>query len=107
VLFVLGAYAGKRAGHPSELLPMLAALPAGWPWSVCAFGPDEARCLATAALLGGQVRVGFENNLAMPDGTVAHDNAALVRAIAQALEPLRMRPATCPEARRFFRQGCV
>lgn len=107
VLFVLGSYAEKRAGHPSELLPMLAALPTGWPWSVCAFGADEARCLAAAALLGGHARAGFENNLSLPDGTVAPDNAALVRAIAHALEPLRMRPATCAEARRFFRQGCV
>lgn len=107
VLFVLGSYAEKRAGHPAELLPMLAALPTGWPWSVCAFGADEARCLAAAALLGGHVRAGFENNVAMPDGTVAPDNAALVRATAQVLEPLRMRPATCGEARRFFCEGRI
>jgi 3-keto-5-aminohexanoate cleavage enzyme len=107
ILFVLGSYAEKRAGRPAELLPMLATLPAGWPWSVCAFGPDEVRCMAAGALLGGHVRVGFENNMTMPTGTAAPDNAALVRATAEALVPLRMRPATCAEARRFFRQGCV
>lgn len=107
VLFVLGAYAEQRAGRPLDLLPMLAALPAGWPWSMCAFGADESRCAAAAALLGGQVRVGFENNMTMPDGTVAPDNAALVHATAQALAALRMQPATSVEARRFFRQGCV
>jgi uncharacterized protein (DUF849 family) len=107
LLFVLGSYAEKRAGRPAELLPMLAALPAGWPWSACAFGHDELRCMAAAALLGGHVRVGFENNMALPSGTAAPDNAALVRITAEALAPLRMRPATCAEARRFFREGCV
>jgi 3-keto-5-aminohexanoate cleavage enzyme len=63
--------------------------------------------MAAGALLGGHVRVGFENNMTMPTGTAAPDNAALVRATAEALVPLRMRPATCAEARRFFRQGCV
>ena len=32
---------------------MLAELPAGWRWSVCAFGPLELRCAVAAALLGG------------------------------------------------------
>ena len=107
LLLVLGSYAGQRAGRPADLLPMLAALPAGWPWSVCAFGADEWRCMTAAALLGGHARVGFENNLALPTGTAAPDNAALVRITAEALAPLRMRPATCAEARRFFREGSV
>jgi 3-keto-5-aminohexanoate cleavage enzyme len=107
VLLVLGSYAEARAGQPADLLPMLAALPARWPWSACAFGADEGRCMVAAALLGGQVRVGFENNTTMPGGMVATDNAALVRSTAQALAPLRMRPATCAETRRFFREGRV
>jgi len=71
LLFVLGAYAEGRAGRPADLLPMLAALPAGWPWSACAFGPAELRCVVAAALLGGHVRVGFENNLQLPSGAIA------------------------------------
>jgi hypothetical protein len=41
---------------------------------VCSFGPREAACGIGAALLGGDVRVGFENNLALPDGSLAPDN---------------------------------
>ena len=37
----------------------------------------------TAAALGGHVRVGFENNLFLPDGATAPDNAALVRLAAR------------------------
>jgi uncharacterized protein (DUF849 family) len=103
VLFVLGSYAERRAGKPAELLPMLAALPTGWPWSVCAFGVDELRCVIAAALLGGQVRVGFENNMQLPTGETAADNAALVRRTASALASLALRPATCHEARHLFR----
>ena len=105
VLFVLGSYAEQRAGSPIDLLPMLAALPAGWPWSICAFGPDELQCAAAAALLGGQVRVGFENNMLLPSGAAAADNAELVRATVAALAPLGMRPATCAEARSLYRDA--
>lgn len=105
MLFVLGSYAEQRTGRPTDLLPMLAALPPGWPWSICAFGPDELHCAAAAALLGGQVRVGFENNTQLPSGATAADNAALVRATTAALAPLGMRPATCAEARRLFRDA--
>jgi 3-keto-5-aminohexanoate cleavage enzyme len=57
-------------------------------WMLCAFGPRETACVATAALLGGHCRVGFENNLHLPDGSDAPDNAAIVRATASALTGL-------------------
>jgi uncharacterized protein (DUF849 family) len=103
LLFVLGAYAQARAGQPSDLLPMLAALPAGWPWSACAFGAGELRCVVAAALLGGLVRVGFENNLQLPTGAVAADNAALIGVTRDALHGLGMRQSTFEETRRFLR----
>ena len=65
--------------EPADLLPFLAAHDGATPWAVCAFGPREAACALTAAALGGHMRVGFENNLFLPDGTLAPDNAALVR----------------------------
>ena len=40
-----------------------------WPWSLCAFGATELRCMGAAIALGGHVRVGFENNLFNPDGS--------------------------------------
>jgi uncharacterized protein (DUF849 family) len=103
VLFVLGSYAERRAGRVADLLPMLAALPPGWRWSVCAFGPSELQCVTAAALLGGQVRVGFENNMQLPSGAIAADNAELVRSTRDTLAGLGLRNATCTETRRFFR----
>lgn len=103
VLFVLGAYAERRAGRPAELLPLLAGLPAGWPWSVCAFGASELQCVVAAALLGGHARVGFENNLQLPSGAPAQDNAELIRITHDALTALGMRQSTLAETRRLLR----
>jgi uncharacterized protein (DUF849 family) len=83
-LYVLGRYAAGQRSEPADLLPFVTA-PGGLdgPWALCAFGPRETACATAAAALGGHVRVGFENNLYLPDGTRAPDNAALVRAAAQ------------------------
>lgn len=79
LLFVLGRYAAGQVSDPADLLPFLVAHDGAMPWAVCAFGEKEAACVLTAAALGGHMRVGFENNLRLPDGTIAADNAALVR----------------------------
>jgi len=82
VLFVLGRYSEGQQSSPNDLLPFLAANSRGCTWAVCAFGRREAACMLAAAALGGHGRVGFENNLYLPDGRVAPDNAALVSAVA-------------------------
>ncbi|MGX1307963.1 3-keto-5-aminohexanoate cleavage enzyme [Amorphus suaedae] len=83
VLYVLGRYTEGQRSEPADLLPFLApGQPRFGHWSVCAFGPREAACVATGAYLGGHVRVGFENNEALPDGAIAPDNAALVAVTA-------------------------
>jgi 3-keto-5-aminohexanoate cleavage enzyme len=87
VLYVLGRYTPGQKSQPSDLLPFLApGMPRFAHWSVCAFGSREAECVVTAGLLHGHVRVGFENNLHLPDGRSAERNADLVRASG---EPLR------------------
>ena len=88
VLYVLGRYTERGASGPADILPFLAAAAGRFPdFMVCAFGRHEAACGVAAALLGGGARVGFENNLHLPDGALAPDNAALVGAV---VEPLRL-----------------
>ncbi|MBK1666795.1 class III aminotransferase [Rhodovibrio sodomensis] len=100
LLFVLGSYAQHRDAAPAELLSFVGAdWPDDSPWMVCAFGPREAACALTAAGLGGQVRVGFENNLQLPDGTIAPDNAALVANVADGARALGRPPAGADELR--------
>lgn len=86
VLYVLGRYTVGQTSRPTDLLPFLAPCqPDLTNWMVCAFGRHEAACVLTAALLGGHVRVGFENNVFLPDGTVAGSNADLVAQTVRAL----------------------
>ena len=87
VLYVLGRFALLRTAAPSDILPYLApGMPRFESWSVCAFGRREAACVTAAALLGGHARVGFENNLFLPDGVRAASNAELVGAVSHALD---------------------
>jgi uncharacterized protein (DUF849 family) len=86
---VLGRYSLLRTAAPSDLLPFLApGAPRFAHWSVCAFGRREAACVTAGALLGGRPRVGFENNLALPNGERAQTNGELVGAVARALREL-------------------
>ena len=105
VLFVLGRYNTSMTADPVELMPFLRAaeqedMPE--PWALCAFGPRELACGLTAAALGGHCRVGFENNLALANGDVAPDNAALVAQLADHAPLVGRRPASASEARSFL-----
>ena len=106
VLCVLGRYAASGRSAPADLLPFLSAAAGRFAdFMVCAFGPDEAACGVAAALLGGDVRVGFENNLHLPNGTIAPDNAALVAAVTEPLRNLSRRTATADAVRARWRIG--
>ncbi|MGX5826859.1 3-keto-5-aminohexanoate cleavage protein [Mesorhizobium sp. 43Arga] len=87
VLYVLGRYTVGQTSAPADLLPFLApGSPSFGHWMVCAFGGQETACVTTAALLGGHARVGFENNLFLPDRALAPGNQDLVTATRRAVE---------------------
>ena len=100
VLYVLGRYGSARESRPSDLLALLIA--AGGRvnrFMTCAFGRHEAACCLASALLGGDVRVGFENNLQLPSGDLAPTNEALVRAIVEPLVAVGGRLKTADDLR--------
>jgi uncharacterized protein (DUF849 family) len=100
VLYVLGRYAETQQSAPTDLLPFLAPdMPRFGSFMVCAFGRDEAACVSAAALLGGDARVGFENNLHLPDGSIAPSNAALVNNVARFLHAAGRRTRTAESLR--------
>ena len=82
LLFVLGKKTGAKA-EVLELAPMLEAMRSSLTginleWAVCAFGDQELSCMLEAVRLGGHVRIGFENNHVLNDGTLAKNTAQLV-----------------------------
>ena len=110
VLFVLGRYSAGQRSEPTDLLPFLQAwsdggqLTANVPWAMCAFGPREAECALTAALLGGHARLGFENNMALPDGSTAPNNAALATNLRRHLDALHRPLASAADLRSWFQR---
>jgi len=99
VLLVLGRYAENQQSDSDEIAPLLAELPSVRHWSLCAFGASEAACMFEAIKRGGHCRVGFENNLTLPDGSMASDNAALVQGVANNAAALGRAVASPSEAR--------
>lgn len=106
VLFVLGRYTVGQRSQPADLLPFLGANAREHAWAMCAFGPRETACAVAAAALGGHARVGFENNLYMPDGSLAPDNTALVAAAAEGAATIA-RPLADSEAARAIMAGAA
>lgn len=103
LLFVLGRYTPGQKSVPADLLPFLeAARDIEADWAICAFGARECACALTAAGLGGHVRVGFENNTLMADGSVADDNAALVEQTASSARLLGRALADADQARNYL-----
>lgn len=102
VLFVLGRYSVGQTSSAYDLLPFLAAYDHTLPWAVCAFGAEENACVTTAAAFGGHMRVGFENNLKLRDGSIAAGNADLVRQAAEGARALGRPIATAEDARRIY-----
>lgn len=83
LLFVLGRYSAGQISNPSNLLEFLLVHDGASPWAMCAFGKLEHACALAAAALGGHVRVGFENNLYLKNGTLANGNAELVAQVRE------------------------
>ena len=69
-------------------------------WSILAAGRHQLRLCAMGAAMGGNVRVGLEDNLYLAKGKLAQSNAALVRRISEILKGLSLSIATPSEVRK-------
>lgn len=91
-LFVLGRYSEGQRSRAADLAGYVERWNSAWetppPWSMCAFGPEEAACAVAALGMGGHARVGFENSLWGPDGTPAVDPSEPVARLARVSETL-------------------
>ena len=71
-------------------------------WGVIGIGRGQWRLVAAALALGGNVRVGLEDNFYLPDGEMARSNGELVAKAAQMAADVGRRPATAAEARELL-----
>jgi len=84
---------------PRQLLANVEALPDGADFNVLGFGPHQLPLTTMGVLLGGNVRVGLEDNGYFRRGELAESNAQLVERTADIARRLGRRPATPGEAR--------
>ena len=87
---------------PEALVAMRARLPEDAIWSAFGIGRSEFSILAVTAGMGGNVRVGLEDNLYLSRGQLAPSNAALVEKAVSLLAHMDREPATPDQARALF-----
>ena len=102
VLFVLGRYNVNFQSNPADLEPFLQHDLDGLDWFTCAFGSQEQACVMAAINAGGHARVGFENNLYLPNGEMAASTSTLVSSLVDTLQAVDCRPADSTRARHLL-----
>jgi uncharacterized protein (DUF849 family) len=100
--FVLGVNYGFNAS-PETMAYARGLLPPGAVWTGFGLGRHEFPMVAQAWLLGGHVRVGFEDNLYIAKGKLARDNAELVARARHIVESLGGSIASAAEARQILK----
>jgi uncharacterized protein (DUF849 family) len=104
VQFVLGILGGAPASFENLTLFVRTAKERfqSFNWSVSAAGRFEISSCTAALLLGGNVRVGLEDNLYLERGVIAKSNAELVAKIVRIARELGREPASPEEARQIL-----
>jgi 3-keto-5-aminohexanoate cleavage enzyme len=71
-------------------------------WGVIGIGRTQWTMLAAALSLGGSVRAGLEDNLYLPDGTMARSNGELIATARRMTVDCGRQPATVAQARELL-----
>jgi uncharacterized protein (DUF849 family) len=102
---VMGVTGGIRP-TPRNLAHMADQVPGGPEgrnnWGVIGISRDQWRLVAASAALGGNVRVGLEDNFYLPDGEMARSNGDLIGRARRIVEDVGRRVATVEEARELL-----
>jgi uncharacterized protein (DUF849 family) len=90
---------GGIGANARNLAHMASVVPAGCTWGVIAVSRDQWTLAGASAALGGNVRVGFEDNFYLPGGEMASSNGELAEAAASLIRLQGRRVAEPVEAR--------
>lgn len=99
--FVLGV-PGCTPATVQNLCWLVGMLPAGSTWTATGIGRHAFTLAAAAIAMGGNVRVGFEDNLNLERGVPAKSNGELVAKVARLARELGRPIATPDEAREIL-----
>jgi 3-keto-5-aminohexanoate cleavage enzyme len=77
-------------------------MPPGSEWEVIGISRCGWRMIGAAAVLGGNVRAGLEDNIYLPNGTMARSNGELIEVAARIVRDVGRKVATVDEAREIL-----
>ncbi len=99
--FVLGA-AGGMPATVENLVYLKNLIPEGSTWSALGIGKGHLPILYAALALGGNVRVGMEDNILLSKGVLAKSNVDFVERTKRSIEAFGKTVATPDEARQIL-----
>lgn len=99
--FVLGA-PGGMIGTVKNLLHLKESLPDGAIWSAFGIGKSNLPIMYATLALGGNIRVGLEDNIYYSKGILAKSNAQLVKRAIRVITEFGKKPATPDETRKIL-----
>ena len=99
--FVLGV-PGCTPATVQNLAWLVNSIPAGSTWTATGIGRHAFTLAAHAIAMGGNVRVGFEDNLNLEKGVPAKSNGELVAKVVRIAKELGREIATSAEAREIL-----
>lgn len=104
IQFVMGVLGGITPGSENLMFLVNYAkrLIGDFEFSVCVAGRDQFPMCTQSLLLGGNVRVGLEDNIYLDKGNLAKSSAEQVEKIVRMARELGVEPATPDEAREIL-----
>ena len=99
--FVLGVNGGI-SGEPRDLVFMRESIPQNATWTAAGVGRYAFPTAALTIIMGGHVRIGFEDNIYLEKGVMAKSNGELVEKVVRLAKELGRPVATSDEAREIL-----
>lgn len=99
---IMGVVGGMGA-TARNLAHVSTVVPSGTAWQVIGLSQEQWLMIATALALGGNVRVGLEDNFYLAPGEMAEGNGPLVEKAARMARDVGREPATVEESRAILK----
>ena len=100
--FVLGMPGQTTSATPKNLLHLVESIPPGSTYQVIGIGRHQFPMVTMGIIMGGNIRVGLEDNLYIEKGKLAQSNAQLVEKAIRIARELGREIATPQEARKIL-----
>jgi uncharacterized protein (DUF849 family) len=102
VSLIMGVVGGMGA-TARNLAHVSGVVPAGAAWQVIGISQEQWLLVSTALALGGNIRVGLEDNFYLSPGKMAQGNGPLVEKAARMARHIGREPATVEEAKAILK----